>query len=73
MRYRALAAWPFLALPALAIPASGSAQLPNPGMEIDRARTAVVVTDPQNDFLSPEGVARGAGGGPEYWSWVQAP
>ena len=32
------------------------AQLPDPGMEIDPARTALVVTDPQNDFLSPEGV-----------------
>jgi len=35
------------------------AQLPNPGMEIDPARTAVVITDPQNDFLSPEGVTWG--------------
>ncbi len=31
-------------------------QLPNPGMEIDPANTALVITDPQNDFLSPEGV-----------------
>ena len=30
--------------------------LPNPGMTIDPARTALVVTDPQNDFLSPDGV-----------------
>jgi nicotinamidase-related amidase len=35
------------------------AQLPDPGMEIDTARTAVVITDPQNDFLSPEGVTWG--------------
>ena len=62
MRYRALALRPVLALVALAIPASASAQLPNPGMEIDRARTAVVVTDPQNDFLSPEGVTWGVVG-----------
>jgi nicotinamidase-related amidase len=62
MRYRALAARPFLVLAALAIPASASAQLPNPGMEIDRARTAVVITDPQNDFLSPEGVTWGVVG-----------
>ncbi|NME69851.1 cysteine hydrolase [Flammeovirga aprica] len=33
-----------------------SAQLPDPGFEIDEY-TAIVMTDPQNDFLSPEGVA----------------
>ena len=38
------------------------AQLPNPGMEIDPERTAIVVTDPQNDFLSPEGVTWGVVG-----------
>ncbi len=32
------------------------AGLPDPGMTIDPERTALVVTDPQNDFLSPEGV-----------------
>lgn len=31
--------------------------LPDPGFEIVHGRTALVVTDPQNDFLSPEGVA----------------
>ncbi len=35
------------------------AQLPDPGMTIDTARTAVVITDPQNDFLSPDGVTWG--------------
>jgi pimeloyl-ACP methyl ester carboxylesterase/nicotinamidase-related amidase len=35
------------------------AQLPDPGMTIDPARTALLVTDPQNDFLSPEGVTWG--------------
>jgi nicotinamidase-related amidase len=35
------------------------AQLPDPGMAVDIARTAVVITDPQNDFLSPEGVTWG--------------
>ncbi len=35
------------------------AGLPNPGMKIDRDRTALVVTDPQNDFLSPEGATWG--------------
>jgi len=36
--------------------------LPNPGMQIDTTRTALVVTDPQNDFLSPQGVAWGVVG-----------
>ena len=35
------------------------AQLPNPGMQIDSERTAIVITDPQNDFLSPDGVTWG--------------
>jgi len=38
------------------------AQLPNPGMQIGPARTAVLITDPQNDFLSPDGVAWGVVG-----------
>ena len=38
------------------------AQLPDPGMEIDPANTALVITDPQNDFLSPEGVTWGVVG-----------
>jgi nicotinamidase-related amidase len=38
------------------------AQLPDPGMEIDPERTAIVLTDPQNDFLSPEGVTWGVVG-----------
>lgn len=33
--------------------------LPNPGMQIDNTNTALVVIDPQNDFLSPHGVAWG--------------
>ena len=40
-------------------PALATAQLPDPGLTIDTARTAVVITDPQNDFLSPEGVTWG--------------
>ena len=39
-----------------------SAQLPNPGMEIDPANTALLITDPQNDFLSPDGVMWGVVG-----------
>ena len=37
------------------------AQLPDPGFEIDK-NTAIVITDPQNDFLSPEGVTWGVVG-----------
>jgi nicotinamidase-related amidase len=44
------------------VPALATAQLPDPGMEIDKTRTALVVTDPQNDFLSPEGVTWGVVG-----------
>ena len=33
---------------------SAQAQLPDPGMEIETGRTAVLITDPQNDFLSPD-------------------
>ncbi len=38
------------------------AQLPDPGVKIDAKNTALVVTDPQNDFLSPEGVTWGVVG-----------
>lgn len=38
------------------------ADLPDPGMEIVEGRTALLVTDPQNDFLSPDGVAWGVVG-----------
>ncbi|UTW66215.1 isochorismatase family protein [bacterium SCSIO 12643] len=37
------------------------AQLPDPGFTVD-AQTAIVITDPQNDFLSPDGVAWGVVG-----------
>ncbi|MTI29942.1 cysteine hydrolase [Xanthovirga aplysinae] len=37
------------------------AQLPDPGFTID-SNTAIVITDPQNDFLSPNGVAWGVVG-----------
>jgi len=39
----------------------GFAQLPDPGFEIDSS-TAIVITDPQNDFLSPDGVTWGVVG-----------
>jgi len=38
------------------------AQLPDPGMQIVPGRTAVLITDPQNDFLSPGGVTWGVVG-----------
>lgn len=41
--------------------ALASAQLPDPGFVID-AQTAIVITDPQNDFLSPYGVTWGVVG-----------
>ncbi|MFQ5652847.1 MAG: isochorismatase family protein, partial [bacterium] len=46
----------------LIISSFAQAQLPNPGMEIDPVRTAIVITDPQNDFLSPDGVTWGVVG-----------
>jgi nicotinamidase-related amidase len=44
------------------LPSETAAQLPDPGMEVDVSRTALVITDPQNDFLSPEGVTWGVVG-----------
>ncbi len=38
------------------------AALPDPGMDIEPGRTALVITDPQKDFLSPEGVTWGVVG-----------
>ena len=47
----------FLSL--ILFPALAMAQLPDPGLTIDTERTALVITDPQNDFLSPEGATWG--------------
>jgi len=41
---------------------SANAQLPDPGMQVVPGRTALLITDPQNDFLSPKGVAWGVVG-----------
>jgi nicotinamidase-related amidase len=41
---------------------SAIAGLPNPGMRFDQSRTAIVITDPQNDFLSEKGVTWGVVG-----------
>jgi nicotinamidase-related amidase len=48
-----------LALILTVAPAWVNAQLPDPGLVVEPGRTAVVITDPQNDFLSPEGVTWG--------------
>jgi hypothetical protein len=34
--------------------AAQTAPLPSPGMKVDPNNTALVITDPQNDFLSPK-------------------
>ena len=57
---RATAAAVFALL--FAVASTSLAQLPNPGMEADPADTALVITDPQNDFLSPDGVTWGVVG-----------
>ncbi len=36
--------------------------LPMPGFKMERGNTALVITDPQNDFLSPDGVTWGVVG-----------
>ena len=46
----------------LLFPVFTFAGLPDPGMTITQGRTALVLTDPQNDFLSPEGVTWGVVG-----------
>ena len=51
----------FTVLGAMVISASLFAQLPDPGFTIDEF-TAIVITDPQNDFLSPDGVTWGVVG-----------
>lgn len=38
------------------------AELPDPGMTVTAGNTALVITDPQNDFLSPKGVTWGVVG-----------
>jgi nicotinamidase-related amidase len=48
-----------LAVSTLLAPGVAISQLHDPGLVVDQERTAVVITDPQNDFLSPEGVTWG--------------
>ncbi len=47
---------------AVLLPQLSKGQLPEPAFELDLERTAIVITDPQNDFLSPEGVTWGVVG-----------
>jgi nicotinamidase-related amidase len=47
------------ALTFVAIANNAFAALPDPGVKFDKGRTAIVITDPQNDFLSPKGVTWG--------------
>jgi nicotinamidase-related amidase len=49
-------------LAAIGTATTANAQLPDPGMDIAPGRTALLITDPQNDFLSPEGVTWGVVG-----------
>ena len=51
----------FVGVVIVSFPSIVLAQLPNPGMEINE-NTALVITDPQNDFLSPDGVTWGVVG-----------
>lgn len=46
----------------LAATQTSHAQLPDPGLEVDLSNTALLITDPQNDFLSPDGVTWGVVG-----------
>ncbi len=46
----------------LTLTGTAGAALPDPGVDISGGRTALLITDPQNDFLSPEGVAWGVVG-----------
>ena len=41
---------------------ANAATLPDPGVTIEPGRTALLITDPQNDFLSPKGVTWGVVG-----------
>ena len=49
-------------LVAIGFASTVTAALPDPGLTIVPGRTALLITDPQNDFLSPKGVAWGVVG-----------
>ncbi len=52
----------FAGLTLLSLMNIANAQLPDPGVDIVAGRTALLITDPQNDFLSPKGVTWGVVG-----------
>lgn len=55
----------FISYIALALSFTAAAlfgQIPDPGMDVSLENTALVITDPQNDFLSPDGVSWGVVG-----------
>ncbi|WP_455244180.1 cysteine hydrolase [Petrachloros mirabilis] len=54
--------WISLLLVTAIVAGNVHAGLPNPGMIVEPGKTALVLTDPQNDFLSPEGVTWGVVG-----------
>ncbi len=51
-----------IVLATLGYTSTATAQLPDPGVTIVEGRTALLITDPQNDFLSPKGVTWGVVG-----------
>ena len=51
-----------IAITAISTATTVQAQLPDPGMDITPGRTALLITDPQNDFLSPDGATWGVVG-----------
>jgi nicotinamidase-related amidase len=51
-----------IVLAAIGFAGTATAALPDPGVDIVPGRTALLITDPQNDFLSPKGVAWGVVG-----------
>ena len=51
-----------IVLATIAFTGIAAAELPDPGVTITEGRTALLITDPQNDFLSPKGVTWGVVG-----------
>ena len=51
-----------IVLATLGYATTATAQLPDPGVTIVEGRTALLITDPQNDFLSPKGATWGVVG-----------
>lgn len=60
--FKTLTATALVAGLAMTTQSGAQSGLPNPGFEITLGNTALLVTDPQNDFLHPDGVAWGVVG-----------